>query len=145
MKDRGGSATMAQLITGSDRFSVGIPRIDAQHQRLVELINELHAAMAEGAGRSAVGKTVDGLVDYTVTHFTAEEGLLKGAAYPNLEQHKAEHAKLLQQVRLLKEKTRAANIALTLEVSGFLQHWLIDHILSVDKRYTAHFHAAGVR
>jgi len=136
---------MSQLITWSDRYSVGIARIDAQHQRLVELINELHAAMLAGAGRQVVGKTVDGLVAYTVSHFTGEEGLLKSAAYPNLEQHKAEHTKLLEQVRRLKEKTQAPDAALTLEVSGFLQHWLIDHISNVDKKYSAHLNAAGVR
>jgi hemerythrin-like metal-binding protein len=135
---------MAQLITWSDRYSVGVARIDAQHQRLVELINEFHAAMLAGGGRAAVGKTLDGVVEYTLSHFAAEEALMKRVAYPGYEQHKAEHTKLVGKVKLLKQKAQAANATFTLEVAAFLQHWLVDHISNVDKKYSANLIAAGI-
>jgi hemerythrin-like metal-binding protein len=136
---------MSKLITWSDRYSVGVARIDAQHQRLVELLNEFHAAMLAGGGRAAVGKTLDGLVDYTLSHFAAEEALMKHVAYPGYEQHKAEHTKLIEQVKLLTGKAQTAGSALTLEVAAFLQHWLTDHIANVDKKYGPHLIAAGIK
>lgn len=139
------TATVAKLITWSDRYSVGIPRIDAQHQRLVDLINELHAAMLAGQGSAALGKILDGLVAYTLSHFTTEEALMKGAAYPGYGQHKAEHDKLTAQAKLLQEKARTANATLTLDVATFLQRWLIDHIADLDKKYSTHLIAAGVK
>jgi hemerythrin len=136
---------MAQLITWSDRLSVGIPRIDAQHQTLVEMINQLHAAMLAGQGNAALGKTLDGVVAYTLSHFAAEEALMNRSAYPGYERHKAEHDKLTAQAKVLQEKARTAKSLLTLEVAKFLQHWLIDHIASQDKAYSAHLLAAGVK
>jgi hypothetical protein len=32
-----------------------------------------------------------------------------------------------------------------MEVMRFLQHWLVDHIVGVDKQYSAHLRAAGVK
>jgi len=139
------TATAAKLITWSDRYSVGIPRIDLQHQKLVDMINELHAAMLAGQGSAVLAKTLAGLVAYTLSHFAAEEALMKGFAYPGYEQHKAEHDKLTVQAKLLQEKAQTANATLTLEVATFLQRWLIDHIANVDKKYTAHLIAAGVK
>ena len=136
---------MSQLITWSDRLSVGIPRIDAQHQTLVEMINELHTAMMAGQGSAAVGKTLDGLVAYTLSHFATEEELMKRTAYTRYEQHKAEHNKLSAQAKLLQAKAKTAKVMLTLEVATFLQRWLIDHIASQDKAYSAHLLAAGVK
>ena len=139
------TATVAKLIVWSERYSVGIRRIDAQHQRLVDLINELHAAMLAGQGSAVLGKILDGLVAYTLAHFATEEALMKGLAYPGYEWHKAEHDKLVAKVKLLQEKARSPNVALTLEVATFLQRWLIDHIANQDKKYSAHLIAAGAQ
>ncbi len=125
-------------------YSVGIARIDAQHQRLVDLINDLHAAMVGGEAKSALEKILDGLAAYAVSHFATEEQLMRKFAYPSFEQHKAEHDKLMVQVRFLQDKSRAKTTTLSLEVMTFLKRWLIGHIANVDKKYTAHLNAAGV-
>ncbi len=135
----------AKLIIWSDRYSVGIARIDAQHRKLVDLINELHEAMLAGRGNAVIEKTLDALAAYTVSHFASEEGLMKQCAYPGYAEQKAEHEKLLAQLKLLQEKSRGkGGIALTLELASFLKHWLIDHIAALDKKYTAHLRAAGI-
>jgi hemerythrin len=134
-----------KLINWSDRYSVGISRIDEQHQRLVELINELHAAILVGDRRSALPKILDGLAGYAVSHFTTEETLMKKFGYPNYEQHKAEHDRLTAQIKQLLQKGLGDPAALTVEVMTFLQRWLVGHIVNVDKKYSAHLNAAGVR
>jgi len=144
IREHMGTGATAKLITWSDRYSVGIDRIDAQHQRLVDLINDLHAAMLAREGNSALDKILDGLAGYAVSHFATEEALMRKFAYPGYEQHKAEHDKLAAQVRLLVEKSRTERTALTPEVMMFLQRWLVGHIVNVDKRYSAHLNAAGV-
>ena len=134
-----------KLITWSDRYSVGISRIDEQHQRLIDLINDLHAAMLAKDGESSLSKILDGLAAYAVSHFATEETLMKKFAYPDFERHKAEHDRLMAQVTQLLEKSRSDAALLTREVMTFLQRWLIGHIVNVDKKYTAHLNAAGVR
>jgi hemerythrin-like metal-binding protein len=139
-----GTKTPVKLIVWSDRYSVGIARIDGQHQRLIDLINDLHAAMLAREGNTALGAILDGLATYTVSHFATEEGLMTKFAYPGFGEHKAEHDKLTAQVRTLQEKFRARKVALTLEVMTFLERWLTDHIANMDKKYSAQLRAAGV-
>jgi hemerythrin-like metal-binding protein len=91
-----------------------------------------------------LSKILDGLAAYSVSHYATEETLMKKFGYPDYERHKAEHDRLMAQVRLLLEKSRTNKAELTHEVMTFLQRWLIGHIVNVDKRYTAHLNAAGV-
>jgi len=133
-----------KLITWSDRYSVGISRIDEQHKRLLELINDLHAAMLVKEGELVLSKILDGLAAYAVAHFATEETLMKKFSYPDYARHKAEHDRLMAQVTLLLEKSRTDATALTREVMTFLQRWLVGHIVNLDKKYSAHLNAAGV-
>jgi hemerythrin-like metal-binding protein len=136
--------TSSNLITWSDRYSVGIARIDAEHRKLVDLVNELYAAILACNPTSVTAKVLDGLASYTVSHFTSEEGLMKRHAYPGYIQHKAEHDKLVAQVKQLQQDLRAGKATVSQEVMSFLQSWLIGHILGMDKKYTSHLKAAGV-
>ena len=70
-------ATPPKLIVWSERYSVGISRIDEQHQRLIDLINDLHGAMLEKQEEPELSKILDGLAAYAVSHFATEETLMK--------------------------------------------------------------------
>jgi hemerythrin len=135
----------SKLVTWSDRYSVGIARIDAEHQKLIGLLNDLYSAMLEGRGRTVIDQVLHGMADYTQTHFANEERLMQLHRYPGYEAHKAEHENLTRQVKHLQEEARAGKPVISMEVMRFLQHWLTDHILGVDKQYSAHLRAAGVR
>jgi hemerythrin len=139
-----GIAADAKLIAWSDHYSVGIHRIDAQHRTLVELINELHAAVVAGDGNEALAQMLEGVAAHVASHFATEETLMKKFDYPGYGWHKAEHERLMAHVKLAQEKTRANQTAFTPEVMTYLHRWLLGHIVNVDKRYTAHLKAAGV-
>jgi hemerythrin-like metal-binding protein len=137
--------TATPAITWSTQYSVGISTIDSQHQKLVGLLNDLHAAMMQGKGKAIIGKILDGLAEYTVSHFAHEERLMQLYRYPEFAQHKAIHDKLIAQVKKLQEDLRGEKATISLDVMSFLQRWLVDHIQGVDKKYTAHMQAAGVK
>ena len=77
---------MAFLIW-TDKLSVGVQSIDAQHTVLIETLNELHAAMLKGQAREAVGQILHNLLDYTRDHFAAEEAMMEQAKYAALPAH----------------------------------------------------------
>jgi hemerythrin len=133
------------LLTWSDSLSVGVQDIDVQHKRLVELINQLHDAMGQGKGRAVLGKTLDGLIDYTRTHFAMEERLMATQAYPGAVRHKAEHDALTKQVLDLQSKFLIGQATVTLEVMKFLKDWLSNHILTLDKQFGAYLNSKGVK
>jgi hemerythrin len=134
-----------KLVTWSDRYSVGIARIDAEHQKLIGLVNDLYSAMLEGRGKTVIDKVLYGLAEYTQSHFVNEERLMRLHAYPGYEAHKMEHEKLTAQVKHLQDETRSGKSVISMEVMRFLQHWLTDHIVGVDKQYSAHLRAGGVK
>ncbi len=125
-------------------LSVLVEKFDEQHKTLIGLINDLHSAMMEGRGGAALGGILDGLTDYTVTHFADEERLMLQHAYPGLVGHRAEHAKLIEQVQALKAKFQVNRTALSVEVMVFLKDWLVNHIQGEDRKYGGFFRARGV-
>lgn len=133
------------LMSWKPEFSVGIASIDAQHTKLISLINALHDAMARGEGKDVVGKVLNELVIYTKTHFAYEENLMKKHGYPAFVQHKQLHDKLAAQVLDLETKVREGRSSVTMEVMTFLRSWLQDHILGTDKSYTSFLVGKGVK
>lgn len=119
-------------------YSVQIPEIDAQHQRLFALAADLHAAMAEGKGKAVLAQSLAQLVDYTKVHFAAEERFMRQHGYPDTAAHKAQHDQLTAQVLELQNKFRAGNAALTLSLMMFLKNWLERHIAGSDQQYSAY-------
>ena len=133
------------LVTWDQSYSVSVRRMDEQHQKLFALINALHDAMRQGKGQAAVQDTVRELAAYTVTHFRAEEELLRKSNYPGLVAHQMEHRKYLAKVNQLVEDTKAGRIASSISVLGFLKEWLADHIRRTDRSYAAYLTAHGVQ
>jgi len=125
-------------------MSVGIDKIDVQHQWLVDATNTLHEELQLAVPcRQTVGRVLDGLVDYTMNHFILEEELLFRLGYPETESHKAEHdAFLIKAMRLLLAFEAGASV--DLEVLEFLKQWLMHHILCVDKAYVPFLHQHGI-
>jgi hemerythrin-like metal-binding protein len=123
------------FIDWTDSLSVSVERFDAQHKRLVALINELHAGMRARKGKEAVDKVLDGLVEYTKTHFAAEEAAFDTYGYPEAPAHKKEHADLVAKVADLHEKHHSGALFVSVEVLDFLAAWLKNHIQESDKRY----------
>lgn len=130
---RGTSGQARPLIEWSSVLSVGFAEIDKQHQRLVEIANELNSAMHSGAGNQVAGRILGELVDYTVQHFAYEEGQMKKYNYPQAPGHFAAHKKLVTEVSAFKEKFDRGQAAVSIELMGFLRDWLLNHILKVDK------------
>ena len=56
-----------------DNFDTGLPSIDAQHRKLVELLNKLASHVAFRSDPAQLGAVFDELSDYTVYHFETEE------------------------------------------------------------------------
>jgi hemerythrin len=129
----------------NDKYSVGVPSVDGQHKRLIEIINTFYDAMREGKGESALRQTLDDLIDYTNTHFRYEENLLQAKGYPDLAAHKKVHESLTAQVMDLVSKYKAGKAALSIETGNFLKNWLANHIMTTDHKYSQHLVSRGAR
>lgn len=132
------------MFTWDDTLSVNIEEIDAQHQKLVELINELHDAMLQGHANQVIGVVIAELTKYTQSHFSSEERLMKAHGYPGLRQHKKEHDQLLAQVNELNYRSQAGYTVVSLVVLNFLKNWLVNHIQGTDMQYKPFLNDKGI-
>lgn len=119
-----------------DDYSVGLDSIDQQHKKLLSLINQLQTAVDYSTGEEFEREALDELVDYTKTHFTYEEGLMKDNDYPDFVSHKAKHDEMIKEVeKVLAEYEEDHDLAME-HGSEFLKVWLINHINGTDKEYS---------
>lgn len=119
-------------------YSVQMPEIDAQHQRLFALAAELHIAMTQGKGYTVLERAFAALVDYTRIHFAAEERLMSQYRFPHAGEHKIQHEKLTAQVVDLQKRFCAGEATLSLKVMMFLKNWLEHHIAGSDQQYSVY-------
>ncbi|MFQ5449316.1 MAG: bacteriohemerythrin [Nitrospinaceae bacterium] len=132
------------LMTWNDCFSVNIREIDNQHQRLIELINQVYRGMMMEKGKEVTGQALEALVDYTKTHFGYEERLFKQHGYPETEDHLAKHKKLVAQVMEFYNQFQKGEARVNNDLLTFLKDWLTRHIMGTDKKYSAFLNGKGV-
>jgi hemerythrin len=127
----------------SPDYSVNIKTIDNQHQELINILNRLFTAVSLREGSKMIASILEALTSYTKTHFALEERLMLQASYEDLEAHKLEHKKLIEQLELLCKRHEQEEKPIYFEILRFLKHWLKDHIKGVDTKYSVALHEAG--
>ncbi len=126
------------LMDWSDGLSVGVQMVDTDHKRLVQLVNQLYDAVTAGHGKDALGKVLDGLIDYTKTHFAREEAEMARTHYPDGPAHVRQHRDFAKKVLDVQAQFKAGNQAvLSLQVMSFLRDWLLQHIQGTDRQMGA--------
>jgi hemerythrin len=128
-----------------DDYSVGIAKIDNQHKALVDFLNELYEAMKANKGKETLDIVLKNLVEYTKTHFTTEESLMKLYKYPDYDVHKQKHDKMTGHVLEFKQKFDSGQISNPIQITNFLKDWLSKHIMGTDKAYGPFLNSKGVR
>lgn len=132
------------LFEWSDKYSVNIKEIDAQHQDLIDTINLLHETMLQKRSKSVMGEVIGRLQDYAVVHFRTEEELMKKYEYPGYRDHKKKHDEMRQYIFELMENHKNNNIIVSVNVMKYLRKWLSEHILGTDMMYQDFLNSEGI-
>ena len=132
------------LFNWNHSFSVGLEEIDNQHQKLISIVNQLETAVDEGKERQHLTSILKDLSDYTSYHFRDEEALMKRHDYPDLQSHHEEHEDLLSKVTTFRQEflLNQLDVVLMLE---YLKEWIVNHMLSVDKKMGEYLITKGVK
>lgn len=122
-------------LSWKDSFASGHALIDAQHQGLFDVANDVLAAVLSSRPREEIGEIVERLIADVVQHFRDEEEFLASIGFLELDEHAEEHGRLLDKARELS----AAFHGETLEVGELFQFLAYDvvtrHILGADRQY----------
>ena len=123
------------MFTWKDEYSIHNPEVDAQHMKLVSLLNSLHEGMMSGKSNQQLDRLLSDLVRYTVEHFASEERLMQQHNYPGYKMHRLIHENLTRQVGEFQAKFRSGRVSLSIELLQFLKTWLRHHIQGSDQEF----------
>ncbi len=110
------------FVTWSKEYSVNVEIIDKQHQKLLELVNGLHAAVESCIDKQQLREKLAELVEFTGEHFATEEEYMRRYGYPAASAHQKEHKELL----------RHLNDLLNAVSGGFRPTFYSDYDVSTD-------------
>jgi hemerythrin len=128
------SSTIVWPIEWLEDFETGIPQVDTQHRRLVEIANNLHSFQASPA---RLRGALEDLMAYTQYHFALEERLMESVQCPGLADHRVAHEALAAQVT---ELWGCRDTVPFTQVLDLLMAWLLNHILICDRELRAVAH-----
>ena len=122
------------LIEWKDEFSTGIAEVDDDHQDLVNLINLYYEDLSASPSATAVVDFLGAIYARISAHFTLEETVMLEIRYDHYEDHRAEHDRLLAEIRgMMADWTRGPGDLETL--SRCLNEWFTEHFRNSDARF----------
>ncbi|TAK59650.1 bacteriohemerythrin [Methylobacter sp.] len=126
-----------EVFPWNKNFEVGVPLIDEQHQKLVDLLNVLAGHLAYQSDMPTLNNVFNDLAEYAIYHFQAEERIWH-TFFPEdawETKHKDDHRRFLATVnRIMGSKTIRPLDQVIEEILTFLTQWLAFHILDTDMR-----------
>ena len=122
------------FIQFDDSLKVDNKLIDQEHATLIEYINLLQKAVENDTSVKIVGQVLEGLTEYTKTHFFVEEELMQAFEYPGKGKHLSAHEGFRGKLAELIKNYNNGDAQITGSVLDFLKEWLTEHILKIDRQ-----------
>ncbi|WP_442918217.1 bacteriohemerythrin [Magnetococcus sp. PR-3] len=128
-----------------DSLSVGVAQFDQEHQRLIDLINQIQSGLKRRMPQEQLSQLITELASFTDTHFSREEGIMKKHGYPGLGEQQDEHRGMVAKLHDLAKQHEEGEFSAAMDLMGFARAWLTEHILETDMRYKPFFAERGVK
>jgi hemerythrin len=133
------------IVIWNESFSVGIRKIDKQHQELINIMNFLVENEDASGHSDPIASVLDRMTKYAHLHFETEEALMLEYEYPEYETHQADHTQFKMKTAQFCLDALRRKETLPDEVISYLRHWLTHHILRTDMKYKPYLLARGVQ
>jgi hemerythrin-like metal-binding protein len=118
--------------------AVFIPEIDAEHQAIFRLAEELRQAVMGGAPTEREGDIVRELIARGEDHFAREERLMRSTEYLAAAWHKRQHDTVRKRLKEFAPRIESGERQAALLLLEFLSGWLRDHVRLADCMMAAH-------
>ena len=122
------------LLRWKDHYSVGNAAVDHEHRELIDLINRLHEEMMKQGAAQRTEAFFGDLFRGISAHFALEERFMREHGYDQFPQHKAEHERLLDEIRDIMDDFRDEPEAGSAELAHRLDRWFSHHFETHDSR-----------
>ncbi|AWU97589.1 bacteriohemerythrin [Azospirillum ramasamyi] len=123
-------------VAWDESMSVGVPVLDDEHRRLLDLFNGLLESGITPANREELSSLLASLKDYVAVHFAREEAMMERCGYPELDRHLAAHRYFAGEVNKLAQDFEGGNpTMLRVDLILLLKDWFVEHIQQTDSLY----------
>jgi hemerythrin-like metal-binding protein len=123
------------LIEWQTEFETGVSEVDHEHRELVDLINALHTKIGSDAEEEVIGGFLGEVFAKISAHFALEETVMRKHRYDEYAAHKADHEKLLDDIRDIMDAHESGTFVDYEEALGHaVRDWFVDHFKSKDAR-----------
>ncbi len=132
-----------ETIIWTEALSVGVERIDREHQTLVVMLNDLGQVIGSGQGQQSVAQVVCRMRQYAQEHFATEEEAMTATRYSGRTSHMAEHDAFIEKVLEVEDALSQGEPVAAGDIWKYLRLWLTEHIQGPDKVLGEHLCACG--
>ena len=137
-------------IVWSKRYSVKVKKLDEQHRRIAEQVNEINDRIKAREDSKDIVAGFTELIEFTKDHFETEERLMKKSDYPDLKKHRKEHKELVNLLRDVRKqfKREAESLGdfdydVAKDWLAIHSDWFSVHIVHSDKDLGAFLNKKG--
>lgn len=122
------------LLQWKPEYSVGIESMDDEHREMIELINLVYEQLGSRPDRDQIDSFLGDIFNAISMHFALEERIMQNANYYEYPAHKADHEKLLDEIRDLMDCFADDPKAGARRLRDELSAWFADHFATFDAR-----------
>jgi hemerythrin-like metal-binding protein len=122
------------LIEWKDSYRIGVASVDYEHERLIALLNALHAELGREPDAGVLQRFLGDVHAKIAAHFALEEQVMRERRYDQYQDHKADHERLLEEIRDIMDRTEGGVAATTGELGRELADWFAVHFRTKDAR-----------
>jgi hemerythrin len=119
--------------------------MDDQHGILMDAINELRLALVHGSGHERICELLDQFIEFTRMHFWSEEQLMAQSGFGGLEEHRAEHHRMLAEILQAAHRLQYGEALHLRAMLCQLHDGFLEHIERMDQEYGPAFRERGIR
>jgi hemerythrin-like metal-binding protein len=128
-----------QPVEWDESMATGIDAIDKQHRYLVDTLREANIKLLEEDNYALLKQIAKDLLAYAIMHFETEEALMQRHDYASAcpqqaREHITQHRHFSTYVVALRDQLREGQEVSRVEVLRFLNHWLREHVLGIDRQ-----------
>jgi len=124
------------LLNWRAEYSVHEEVLDNHHRQLFSLLNAVYENVMNSREICSVLPLIDELMEYTRSHFTAEEQHMLDTGFQGIDAHVSKHREFTRSVEALKSQYHGNNLEAAQELMVVLGEWLLQHVLKDDMKYS---------
>ena len=120
------------LIEWKKEYAVGVPAVDTDHRELIDLINDLYEQLQSGRYSVNMNDFLGEVYDSMARHFAREEEVMNMNEYPQYEEHKADHERVLEDINNIMYDYQDGLLKDDAIMAEMLEGWFSNHFANHD-------------